>query len=102
MHSGRHMDATNSQLQERRDECRQKVLEFLALRQAVAHHPQTILRKLNAGHLHDFTIEEVEAALEFRKSAGHVVVIFPEGGSTKYYKATSAGVLASERGETTD
>ncbi len=87
--------------QERRDECRQVVLEFLASRQAVAHHPQTICRRLNAGHLHDFTVEEIEAALAFRVSAQHAVIVYPEGGSTQYYQATATGVLAHERGPST-
>jgi hypothetical protein len=87
--------------QERRDECRQDVLGFLAARQALAHHPQTICRGLNAGHRHDYAVAEVLAALSFRLSAGHVQVVHPEGGSTKYYQATAAGVLAHERGEPT-
>ncbi len=91
----------NALEQERRDECRQKVLGFLSDRQALAHHPQTVCRRLNAGHVHDFTIDEVEAALAFRVSAGHALVVYPEGGSTKYYQATSAGVLAHERGPAT-
>ena len=88
--------------QERHDQCRQAVLEFLAARLAVAHHPQTILRRLNAGHVNDFTIAEVEAALAFRVSAQQAVIVYPEGGSTKYYQATAAGVLAHERGPATE
>lgn len=86
--------------QERREECRAAVLEFLAERNAVAHHAQTIRQRLNAGHAHDFTIEEVEAALAFLAGSEPALVkATPTSlGATKYYQATAAGVIAHERG----
>jgi hypothetical protein len=87
--------------QERRDDCRREVLAFLSARQAVAHHPQSVRRGVNRGHEFDFTLAEIEAALAFRVSADHVRVVYPEGGSTSYYQATSNGVLAYERGPAT-
>jgi len=91
--------ATDAIAQERREECRRSTLGFLAVRQATAHHPKTIRRALNAGHEHDFTDDEVTAALTYLLSAGFVTAI-PDGlGATLYYRATAAGVLAHERGQ---
>ena len=83
--------------QERRESCRNAVLAFLAERQALAHHPQTIRRRLNEGHLNDFTIEEVTAALAFLEGKQRVKTVLEEMGATAYYQATSEGVLAYER-----
>jgi hypothetical protein len=86
--------------QERREECRKAVLGFLAERQAVAHHPKTIRQRLNAGHEHDFADEEVEAALAFLLGMRPEPFAkeIPDGmGATRYYQATSAGVIAHER-----
>lgn len=86
--------------QERRDECRRKVLGFLAERAAVAHHPKTIRRRLNDGHEHDFTDAEVAAALTFLLGLApkRVRAVTEPMGSTLHYQATSDGVLAHERG----
>lgn len=85
-------------VQERREECRRSVLGFLAVRQATAHHPKTIRRALNAGHEHDFGDEEISAALGFLEGLDLVKACPDDFGATLYYKATSAGVLAHERG----
>jgi hypothetical protein len=86
--------------QERREECRRGVLGFLAGRQAVAHHPKTLRRRLNDGHEADYTDAEIEAALAFLGLAEPPLVrSIPDAlGATKYYQATAAGVLAHERG----
>lgn len=84
--------------QERREECRREALRFLADRQVVAHHPKAIRRGLNVGHEHDFTDDEVEAALGFLESAGLVKVVHEPLGATRHYQATAAGVLQHERG----
>jgi SOS response regulatory protein OraA/RecX len=83
--------------QERREECRNAVLAFLAERQALAHHPQTIRRRLNEGHLNDFTIEEVLNALAFLEGKQRVKTVIEEMGATAYFQSTSEGVLAHER-----
>jgi len=85
--------------QERREECRRQTLRFLAERQAVAHHPHTIRRALNAGHAADFSAEEIRAALVFLCSAAEPLArAIPDAlGATLYYQATTAGVLACER-----
>ncbi len=84
-------------LQERREECRSAVRAHLALRQVLACHPQDIRRRLNAGHVNDFSLEEVEAACLFLLGLGHAEEVRAELGATVFYKATSAGVLACER-----
>jgi hypothetical protein len=83
--------------QERREECRRETLRFLAERQIVAHHVKTIRRRLNDGHEHDFTDAEVEAALAFLVSDERAHRIPDPMGSTPYFQATAAGVLAHER-----
>lgn len=93
-------DLSPSAAQERREECRRDVLGFLAERQAVAHHAATIRNRLNAGHAHDYTIEEIAAALAFLAAMEPArAKSMPEPmGSTLYWQATAAGVLAHERG----
>jgi hypothetical protein len=89
---------TDPVAQLRREECRRDALAWTAERQAAAHHPKSIRRGLNAGHEHDYTDEEVEAALAFLTSAKLVTIVEEKLGATKYYQATAEGVLASERG----
>ena len=93
------MAAPDAIAQERREECRRDVLRFLAERQAVAHHPKTIRRRLNDGHEHDYLDVEIEAALAFLTGATPPLAkgIADTLGATKYYQATSEGVLAHER-----
>ena len=84
--------------QERREDCRRLVLEHLASRQVLACHPQDIRRRLNAGRANDFTVDEIEAACTFLVGLGFAKQLHAEMGATLYYQATSAGVLAYERG----
>lgn len=92
------MNGEQSLAQERREECRRETLRFLAHRQPLAHHPKAIRRGLNLGHEHDFTDDDVEAALGFLESAGLVRVVHDPLGATRHYQATAAGVLQHERG----
>lgn len=85
--------------QERREECRGAVREFLAARQAVSFHAKDILRGLNAGREHDFTLDEIEAALVFLVDLGDARILRHRDGATKFHQATSQGVLYAERGE---
>jgi hypothetical protein len=85
--------------QERREECRAETLRFLVARQVVAHHPQTIRRGLNVGHRNDFEDADVEASLVFLVDANFVKIVRQPLGATKFYQATSQGVLASERAD---
>lgn len=84
--------------QARREACRHDTLGFLAERQMVAHHANTVRNRLNAGHQHDYTDAEIGAALAFLVGAGLGQVIRDPLGATPYYQATSAGVLQHERG----
>jgi hypothetical protein len=86
--------------QERREDCRRHVLRFLAERPAGAHHAKTVRQKLNAGHEADYELEEIVSALAFLTSTepARVKEIPAPMGSTKYFQATAAGVLAHERG----
>lgn len=79
--------------QERRDECRREVRRYLAERPGLAFHARTIQGRTN------MTIEEVEASLRFLITAGQAELKHDGLGATRYYKATSAGILAHERGE---
>ena len=88
---------TDAIAQERHEDCRRETLRFLADRQVVAHHPKTVRRRINEGHEHDFTDQEVESALAFLSSAGFVTGIVNPLGATLHYQATAAGVLAHER-----
>jgi hypothetical protein len=83
--------------QERREECRADCLAMLATRQQTAHHPRAVRRVLNAGHVADYTEEEINAALAFLVSAALAQEVVEPMGATKYYQATSAGVIAHER-----
>lgn len=86
--------------QERREECRRDVLGYLAERQAVAHHRNAIRNRLNAGHEHDYTADEITAALAFLLATApeaYAAAIHDPMGATPYYQATTAGVLAHER-----
>lgn len=87
--------------QERREECRREVRRFLAERAAVAHHPATIRRGLNAGHQADWTEEEIELAAIFLSNLApaQLRAVRDTVGATVYWQATSAGVLAHERGD---
>jgi chorismate mutase len=81
--------------QERREDCRREVRAFLAQRQQLAHRVSAIKRRLNIEN--DFTDEEIEAALIFLAGLGEVSSSAAELGATKFFQATSAGVLAYER-----
>jgi ATP-dependent DNA ligase len=81
--------------QERREECRREVLRFLVNRNAVASRADTIRNAL--AREFNFTMAEINAALAFHDSAGHVVVEPDPHGATKFYRATADGVLFHER-----
>lgn len=86
--------------QARREKCRHDVLGFLAERQKLAHHVNAIRNRLNAGHENDYLTEEIEAAcvLLCGLSPEPLAKTIPDPlGATRYYQATSAGVIAHER-----
>jgi hypothetical protein len=93
--------ANNEQkAQLRREECRRDVMGFLAARQVLAFHPNTICRTLNEGHERDYAVAEIEAAVAFLGSLEPIAVkvVHDALGATQYFQATAAGVLLHERG----
>jgi hypothetical protein len=81
-----------------REECRREVRRYLAERSALALPSAAIRRKLQTEGSH-YCIEDIEAALDFLAGIepAQVRVEHDSLGATKYYKATSAGVIAHER-----
>jgi hypothetical protein len=81
------------------EELRRVTLEVLATRFPTALQVPAITRRINDAALLDFqaTDDAVIGALEFLRGFQHVAVTMEPLGSTKYYAATSAGVLAWER-----
>jgi hypothetical protein len=87
----------------RAEETRRAVLDFLAARQAVAFEPAVILERIIRSRVLDFHPEpdDLTAALTFLENfSPEPLIRFKQStvGSTRFYQATSAGVLASERG----
>lgn len=79
--------------------------EVLATRPGIALDLSGIARRIRKERLVDFdcTDADIEAALAFLAGLDPAQVkLRPDGlGSTKYYQATSSGVLAFERGDAT-
>jgi hypothetical protein len=85
------------------EELRRAVLDFLAARQAVAFEPGVILERISRSRVLDFHPgpDEFAAALTFLENFSPEPLITVKRallGSTRFYQATSAGVLAFERG----
>jgi hypothetical protein len=78
---------------------RHATLAFLAERAACAFPNSTITARIRAARLLDEMPDESDTAEALQFLAGlHLVSITPDAlGSTKFYQATSAGVLAHER-----
>jgi hypothetical protein len=83
------------QQQERREECRREVLAFLADRSVLAFRAETIRNKL--AREHQFSLDEINAALEFQISGGRVTREPDPDGATPFYKVTREGILHHER-----
>lgn len=81
------------------EELRRVTLEVLAIRFPTTLQVSSIVRRINDAALLDFkaTDESVAAALEFLKGLDEVRTRDDPHGSTKYWSATSKGVLAWER-----
>lgn len=80
---------------------RRAVLEVLAARHPAAFPIEGIGRRVREDDLLDKrpTAEELESAVAFLQGLELVTSATDDFGSTKYYSATSKGVLAFERGE---
>ena len=81
--------------QERKEECRREVLRYCANRSVLAFRAETIRNSLHR-EFH-FTLEEINAALEFERGAGRLQVEPHAQGATQFYRVTSEGVLFHER-----
>ena len=84
--------------QEKQD-LRHVVLETIALRHPTALSVNAIWRRVKAQLDFEITESDAEAALEFLRGLGLVKFETDGLGSAKYWQATSAGVLANERGK---
>ena len=84
--------------QQKREECRREVRRYLVARQHLAMPADAIRRKLRIDG-DDFTEAEILAALTYLAQIDppHVTILPDPDGASKYYQATSAGVLAHER-----
>lgn len=84
----------------RTEDCRYAVRHHLAVRFPAAQDAPTILRHLARGG-YDFSLDEVRTALHFlsRLDPPQVEKTPSDLGATLYWSATSAGILADERGE---
>lgn len=76
------------------------VLEFLATRQSLSFEPAMIVDRVIKSGLLDFEPEagEVTAAIAFLEDLKFITHQKRTVGRTRFYQATSAGVLAFERG----
>lgn len=90
--------------QQRKEDCRRAVLDYLVSRSVLAFSAQAIAeaikRKGRSGKGRsgsDFSVDEVKAALQFQSGAGHVSETHDPMGATPYYKVTAEGVLFHER-----
>lgn len=83
-----------------KEELRRAVLEVLATREGNALNLAGIRRRIEQGQMVDFKfIDEVlNAALVFLEGLKLVSLQHDGLGATKYWQATSNGVLAHERG----
>ena len=85
-----------------REHLRNACMSILAQRPRQAFDAMAIeryLRRLDFMELSDahFDIDDVQDALDFLVGLEHVRIVQERYGSTPYYKATAAGILARER-----
>jgi hypothetical protein len=86
--------------QPQREELRFAIREQLAAAQTVALTAEMIFRRVGRTRMVDFEFSQrdVEEALTFLVGLAQATETPAPLGATKYYQATSAGVLAHERG----
>lgn len=87
--------------QPQREDLRFAIREQLVNAKTVALAADMILRRVERSRLLDFPFEihDVEDALAFLVSLGHVKSEPTALGATAYFQATAAGTLAHERGQ---
>ena len=84
----------------RAEQVREAVLEYLANRQELSYDMPLLLERLNKSRSLDFKIEpdDLTGALAFLEGREYIKHSFARLGATRFFQATSAGVLAHERG----
>lgn len=83
---------------QQKEDLRHAVLEFLTARHPTAHTPRAIRRHVAKEVDSDPSEADVEGTALFLVQLGHAQTVPDPLGSTKYFSATPAGVLARERG----
>jgi hypothetical protein len=85
---------------QRSEAIRLAVLGFLAPRQAVAIDLETLVHRVNRSGLMDFVAvdQEIVSAVAFLLNLKFIEERRAMLGSSRFFQATSAGVLAFERG----
>lgn len=81
---------------QKKEECRNAVLEYLAARPSVAQRVETIHRKLSKENP-EFLLTDVSGACEFLFELGYVKKCTEPLGSTVYWQASVSGQLFVER-----
>lgn len=84
--------------QTRREEARREARRYLANRPGLAFAADAVRRSVNHDGF-DFTGEEIADALTFLVGLDQAETMPNPLGATRYYRITSAGTLAHERGE---
>lgn len=81
------------------EDLRTAALDYLAQRQQLSFDPMQVRRGLLVNRMVDFKPDDadVAVALLFLQGKGWVTLTPSDMGATKYARATSEGVLASER-----
>jgi hypothetical protein len=86
--------------QQRREDLRTVLLQYLKERAANAFPADVLLQRINKTGLIDFeaNAEELSEALAFLRGSNFIALTPHAHGATPFYQVTSAGVLAHERG----
>lgn len=82
-----------------KEDLRHVILEIIALRHPTALTNAAILRRASPELDFKITGEDTDATLEFLRGLSLARYESDGLGTTKYWQATSAGVLANERGK---
>lgn len=83
----------------RREDARRLARKFLAERPGTAHPPERVAKRVNTEAGEDFTVEEIEAALNFLLDLGQICPVQASLGASTEWRITAAGTLAHERGQ---
>lgn len=84
--------------QEDREILRRTVLEVLARTAPVPRTATGLKRAVEVELPFGVSLQDMEAALEFHRGNSHATFEHDPHGATKWWRATSVGILAVERG----